>query len=130
MIKIKKGFTLVELLVVIAIIGLLSTMAVIALNSARSKGRDATRVSDIRQVMSALELYYDDNSGYPVAATWALMDPIIDDEMPTVPSNPSPSGTAYTYVGTATTYTMTFTLENDTGALSAGLRTATPSGIQ
>ncbi|MCF7820369.1 MAG: prepilin-type N-terminal cleavage/methylation domain-containing protein, partial [Candidatus Pacebacteria bacterium] len=64
----KKGFTLIELLVVIAIIGLLSTMSVVALNSARQKSRDAKRVADIKQIQTALELYYNDNNGYPLQA--------------------------------------------------------------
>lgn len=72
MIKKQKGFTLIELLVVIAIIGLLSTLAVVALNSARSKARDAKRVSDIKQIQTSLELYYADNSGYPYNATAPL----------------------------------------------------------
>ena len=57
----RQGFTLIELLVVIAIIGLLSTLAVVSLNGARSKARDARRVSDLKAVSSALELYRDDN---------------------------------------------------------------------
>lgn len=61
----KKGFTLIELLVVIAIIGLLSTLAVVALNSARQKARDAKRVADIKQIQTALELYFNDASTYP-----------------------------------------------------------------
>jgi prepilin-type N-terminal cleavage/methylation domain-containing protein len=63
----KKGFTLVELLVVIAIIGLLSSIAVVSLGSARGKARDAKRLADARQVATALEQYYSDNSGYPYA---------------------------------------------------------------
>jgi general secretion pathway protein G len=65
----QSGFTLIELLVVIAIIGLLSTLAVVALNSARQRSRDAKRVSDIRQIQTALELAYSEVNSYPVAAT-------------------------------------------------------------
>ncbi len=60
-----QGFTLIELLVVIAIIGLLSSIALVSLNSARKKARNAKRVSDLRQIQSALELYYSDNNSYP-----------------------------------------------------------------
>jgi len=65
----KKGFTLIELLVVIAIIGLLSTLAVVALNSARQKSRDSKRVADVKQVQTALELYFADLNGYPPPPT-------------------------------------------------------------
>jgi prepilin-type N-terminal cleavage/methylation domain-containing protein len=62
----QKGFTLIELLVVIAIIGLLASVVLLALNSARAKSRDAKRAADIRQVMSGLELYFNDCGSYPV----------------------------------------------------------------
>lgn len=65
----KKGFTLIELLVVIAIIGLLSTLAVVALNSARQKSRDSKRVADTKQIQTALELYFSDANKYPAATT-------------------------------------------------------------
>lgn len=54
----KKGFTLIELLVVIAVIGLLSTFAVISLDNARKKARDARRKSDITQIGKGLSLYF------------------------------------------------------------------------
>jgi prepilin-type N-terminal cleavage/methylation domain-containing protein len=61
-----KGFTLIELLVVIAIIGLLSTMAVYAINVARMKSRDARRLADMRQIQTALNLYHDGHNGHKV----------------------------------------------------------------
>ena len=64
----KKGFTLIELLVVIAIIGILSTMAVVSLGSARTKARDSKRLADIRSVQTAVEIYYTDQGVYPGAA--------------------------------------------------------------
>ena len=57
--KSTRGFTLIELLVVIAIIGVLATVVLASLNSARRKSRDARRITDIKQIQLALELYYD-----------------------------------------------------------------------
>ena len=57
------GFTLVELLVVIAIIGVLSSVVLVSLNSARTKARDAKRVADLASLRLALEGYYDGNYG-------------------------------------------------------------------
>src|SRR5512135_1772221 len=68
----QSGFTLIELLVVIAIIGLLSTLAVVALNSARQRSRDAKRVSDIRQIQTALELAFSETNNYPGASALTL----------------------------------------------------------
>ena len=53
-----KGFTLIELLVVIAIIGLLATLAVVAFGNARKKARDTKRITDIKQMGKAVELYW------------------------------------------------------------------------
>lgn len=66
--KDRRGFTLIELLVVIAIIGILSSVVLASLNSARSRARDAERASDIHQMRVALELYYSSNGSYPSSA--------------------------------------------------------------
>ncbi len=63
----KGGFTLIELLVVISIIGLLASVVLVSLNSARLKARDVRRVADMKQIMTALDLYYDNNGRYPDA---------------------------------------------------------------
>lgn len=65
-----RGFTLIELLVVISIIGLLSTVIAAPITQARKKGRDGKKVADIRQIVSALQQYADDNGGsYPTNLT-------------------------------------------------------------
>lgn len=140
----QKGFTLIELLVVIAIIGLLSTLAVVALNNARQKSRDAKRISDIKQIQTALELYYNDANGYPQTANLVEAGDALSygstTYMGSIPTAPTPAdGTCttgnntYTYAAvgtTGTSYNLTYCLGADTGGVTAGVHTADPSGIQ
>jgi prepilin-type N-terminal cleavage/methylation domain-containing protein len=63
----QKGFTLIELLVVIAIIGTLAAVVAVSVNSARAKARDVRRRADLRQIVTALNLYYDKNNTYVVS---------------------------------------------------------------
>ena len=147
----RKGFTLIELLVVIAIIGILSTLAVVALNSARQRSRDAKRVSDIRQIQTSLELGYAEIGGYPAAAAPIVLGSAGYDVMCVngssvfqgsstgcttmlmglVPSNPTPNGADYLYTSAtgSGTYSITFSLEGQTGQLPAGANCANQNGI-
>ncbi|MFA6171116.1 MAG: prepilin-type N-terminal cleavage/methylation domain-containing protein [Patescibacteria group bacterium] len=63
--KIVRGFTLIELLVVISIIGFLSTFAIVSLKSSRMKARDARRMAELKQIRTALNMYFDANASFP-----------------------------------------------------------------
>lgn len=148
--KIAKGFTLIELLVVIVIIGILATLATVTLGGARSKARDARRISDVKQIQTALELFYNDTGGYPVSgsvAKDAAMWSGTVTYMVKVPGNPSgdsavtcpsPAGDAsYTYgqngsyTGVySSSYSMGYCLNGATGSILAGSHAATPGSIQ
>ena len=94
----KRGFTLIELLTVIAIIGILSTIVVAALGNARASGRDAKRISDIKNIELALKLYYTDNAKYPQPqGTPASLTPIlVPNYLPKLPTDPT-TGADYFY---------------------------------
>lgn len=61
----QKSFTLIELLVVIAIIGLLSSIVLVSTQGVRAKARDSRRLQDMRQIITALQLYNDKYERYP-----------------------------------------------------------------
>ena len=60
-----RGFTLIELLVTIILIGMLATLTAVLLKNAPRKARDSVRLSDIKEIRQALELYYLDHNAYP-----------------------------------------------------------------
>jgi prepilin-type N-terminal cleavage/methylation domain-containing protein len=124
----RQAFTLVELLVVIAIIGLLSTIAVVSLNSARSASRDAKRKADLRQISQAVELYLDVNGSLPPGyAGWCtyIANPIYTQVknqlltyLPVIPTDPTKANQAGDY--------LYFNLDNiNKYALCANLESAT-----
>jgi len=111
---VRHGFTLIELLVVIAIIGILSSVVLASLNSARQKSRDARRVADVGQIRLALELYFDTIRDFPAALT-ALAPTYI----PVVPADPL--GGAYGYFKCSTTqYHLGASLEDTNHAALTG----------
>lgn len=110
----RKGFTLIELLVVIALIGILSTLILANLNSARERSRDVQRKNDLRSIQTALRLYYNDAGGYPASlpawgSPWVVGTTTY---MNAVPSDPL-SSQSYRYTQTdSDTYAIEACLEN------------------
>ncbi len=82
------GFTLIELLVVIAIIGLLASIVLIGLMSARQKGRNAKRLADMVQINNGMELFNAYFKGYP-SPTAGMPNSDINQFMSTVPRDPA-----------------------------------------
>jgi len=67
--KLVSGFTLIELLVVVSVIGILAALISANFTSAQKRARDAVRKSDLRNIKTALTLYYNDFARYPGSAT-------------------------------------------------------------
>lgn len=118
----KRGFTLIELLVVIAIIGVLSSVVLASLGSARGRANDAKIRSDLRQISTALALYYDKYGTYPAgvstdAIATALQPLVTEGFISSIPSSPNSS------------YPYRYHLygPGDTGGLVVGTLTATPA---
>jgi len=148
----RPGFTLIELLVVIAIIGVLTTIAVVALGDARGKARDTKRVTDVSGINTALALYYADSNGYPAdvdvelgtgnyralcTGGWkAACDMGDTTYMGLVPARANPQDGActvaenrYMYTAGSGGYAITFCIGKAVGDLTAGVRTADEDGI-
>lgn len=96
------GFTLIELLVVIAIIGILASVVLASLNSARAKSREAQRMAHVKSMKAALQLYFTDNGVYPSVGTdglgygvSALATPLVPTYIAEIPADPQGQGWSY-----------------------------------
>ncbi len=139
--KITKGFTLIELLLVVLLMGILSgvLLGVINVNGLRQKTRDSQRISDLKKIQVALELYFADNRTYP-ASDWdvalgALGGNTLKGYLNTFPADPNQNGSStspcvsdtsrdYWYRGSSSRYIIATNMEvtvPDTKTMCIGL---------
>ena len=113
----KKGFTLIELLIVVAVIGILASVVLVGLGPVQKQGRDARRISDLRQVQNGLELYYSKNGSYPQnISDWPGLVTALTGAgigISNVPSDPTNNSTYYYRYGSdGTSYVLGAQLED------------------
>ncbi len=112
----QKGFTLIELLVVIAIIGILSSVVLASLSTARSKGKDAAVKSSMNSMKAQAELLLSSSAAYPAdlcTVGLASLKTAVDAQIPAA-SDCDMNGTSAWAVG-ATLNDGTFFCADSTG---------------
>lgn len=139
-----RGFTLIELLVVIAIIGILAGIILVDTSTSRAKSRDSQRLSNMHDIQTALEEYYNDVGGYPDTLTFG--GPLVCNATTYLASIPKdPGGNVYNYSAQGNSssidacgdtltlwdnYNITFTTEQNTALGDPGTYTLDPSGMR
>lgn len=98
--KATRGFSLIELLITISVMALLTTVVVAGMSGARTRGRDADRIADIKNLQVSLELYYDKHHYYPNSLAEGNVATVLnvlrtEGFISTIPDDPLPSQDYY-----------------------------------
>ncbi len=126
----KRSFTLVELLVTIAAIGLLAALAIVAVNPARIKARDATRMQNIKALTNALELTFAFDNSYPNSGGTICLSTCMSGsppawctgllaQMSSIPNDPLPNQQCYLYNSDGANFRVAATFESASNSFLA-----------
>jgi type IV pilus assembly protein PilA len=121
----KKGFTLIELLIVVVIIGILAAIAIPKFASTKQKAYTASMKTDLRNLVTAQEAYFSDNTTY--ASTTASLSTSFHVSAGNTVAAPAASAT-----GWSTTVTNSYVPTTASGHICGvwvGGATSQPSGI-
>jgi prepilin-type N-terminal cleavage/methylation domain-containing protein len=145
--KPKRGFTLIEVLTVVAILSVFASVIYVASIKARARADDVRRIADLKQIQTALELYYSDNHAYPstqsggtyywfgnctITAGWGIgskpttgaagyIPGLAPTYLPVLPVDPKPAtNTCYIYISNGIDYSLLahMTMESYTTGVS------------
>lgn len=99
----QKGFTIVELLIVIVVIGILAALVLNTFSGVQKRARDTQRQTSVNSLSTQLEVYYNDQGGYPATADVAS-DPWIQKNLKgfDIKATRAPSADSNSYAATAT----------------------------
>lgn len=136
----KRGFTLIELLVVIAIIGILSSVVLASLNTARSKGNDAAIQSDMTGIRTQAAIYNTNNNNYGTNATdvsdctaGVYSDPTVQNQIAAIKKANNNAGLVCNIAAGGTAYAVSAALTSTAGTYfcvdSTGVGTTTTSAL-
>ena len=112
----QRGFTLIELLVVIAIIGILSSVVLASLSTARTKGSDAAVKADLNGLRAQADIFYDSNNFNYAGGTGVISSPPVGGCPTTKPTNTS---TNYGLMGDQTFFSGVTAAKAASGGLCA-----------
>lgn len=131
--KKSEGFTLMELMIVMVIMSILASLVIGNFSTSTKRGRDTRRKTDLGNIQTALESYFNDKGVYPTGVTGVMTGCGVGDSMPCnwgsafidkystlymniLPADPV-SGKKYYYVSAGSSYKIYAKLENtlDTG---------------
>lgn len=114
----RRGFTLVELMIVITVIAILATIAIVSFTRVQKQARDTKRKAEMKSLQTALQAYYTEKIGYPVAntptaATTALtsLSPTYISNLPTAPGGTTGTNSDYMYISDGSLYGICVQLE-------------------